>query len=248
MMNQDALDDTNQHYVTRAHLEKFVRPRSSQAILYPYRKGGGPLRPTGTRQLGSATNFYRQIANGVLSDQLDEARKASETLLFSSQKKTPSSVVQCIDDEGFVPRREHALELAAAAAFLYCGSPVQIHNTAMVALLASQMDLLNRMNTKEAHDAYVRDCGDDADRRLAEDRARVLDGDLFADVGKDHWKQLGFESFRNEGNFIRLLLDMNLTVATVHPRQFFDLVASARRWNQGASRLFGNDGDEPSFD
>jgi hypothetical protein len=220
-VSQDSLDDSNQHYVTRAHLEKFVHPTSGQAVLFPYRKGRGLLRPTGTRRLGSAMNFYRQVVNGTLSDQLDEARKASETLLFSSHKRAPSSVVRCINDDGFVPRHEDALELAAAAAFLFCGSPVQIHNTAMVALLASQMDLLNRMSNKTVREAYLHDYGDEADRRLAEDRERILDGDLFADVGSDHWKQLGFESFQNEGNLIRLLLDMNMTVVSPNPRLFF---------------------------
>ena len=82
----DGPKDSNQHYITRAYLDKFIHSESGQPVLFPYRKGGGhPCKPTGTRQIGSAINFYRQRVNGSLTDALDEARKASETLLFSSE-------------------------------------------------------------------------------------------------------------------------------------------------------------------
>ena len=185
-----------------------MHPESTQTVLYPYRKGSAPCKPTGTKRLGSALNFYRQIANGSRTDALDEARKKSETLLFSSGKRTPSSILKCVSDDGFVPTNGDALHLAAAAAFLFCGSPVQIHNTAMHLLLLHQMDLFNRIGTKEAEEVYREQYGDAASEKLAEDRQRILDGELFADVGPENWRQLGFESFRLEGNIIELLLGM----------------------------------------
>jgi len=157
-------------------------------------------------EVRSAINFYRQISNGSLTDSLDEARKKSETLLFSSGKRTPSSIARCIFDDGFRPRKADALELAAAAAFLFCGSPVQIHNKAMHHLMLHQMELFNRMGTKEAEDLYRERHGDKASEKLAEDRQQILDGDLFADVGRENWKQLGFESFRLEESVIKMLL------------------------------------------
>jgi Protein of unknown function (DUF4238) len=218
----DGLKDSNQHYITRAYLDKFIHPESAQPVLFPYRKGGGPpCKPTGTRQIGSAINFYRQRVNGTLTDALDEARKASETLLFSSGKRTPSSISKCVFDEQFSPTRDDVLHLAAAAAFLYCGSPVQIHNTAMFLLLQRQIDLLNSLGKAEAHEEYRREYGELASAKITEDRERILDGDLFADVGRENWKQLGFESFQLEGGVIQLLLGMRMTVVTCHPRLFF---------------------------
>jgi len=221
VVSENDAKDTNQHYITKAHLDKFVHPESMQPVLYPYRKGGAPCRPTGTKRLGSAINFYRQIANGSLTDALDEARKKSETLLFSSGKRTPSSISKCVFDDGYLPAKEDAAHLAAAAAFLFCGSPVQIHNTAMHLLLLHQIDLFNRIGTKEAEELYREQYGEAASERLAEDRRRILDGKLFADVGRENWKQLGFESFHLEEHLIELLLGMRMTVATCHRRSFF---------------------------
>jgi hypothetical protein len=52
-MRENQANDTNQHYITKAHLDKFVQPESTQPVLCPYRKGGTPCRPTGTKRLGS---------------------------------------------------------------------------------------------------------------------------------------------------------------------------------------------------
>jgi hypothetical protein len=221
VLSENDAQDTNQHYITKAHLDKFVHPESTQTVLYPYRKGSAPCKPTGTKRLGSALNFYRQIANGSRTDALDEARKKSETLLFSSGKRTPSAMSKCISNDGFLPTNADALELAAAAAFLFCGSPVQIHNTAMHLQLLHQMDLFNRIGTKQAEEVYREQYGDAASEKLAEDRQQILDGKLFVDVGRENWKQLGFESFRIEGDVIRMLLGMRLTIVACHPRLFF---------------------------
>jgi hypothetical protein len=220
-MEARMLTDTNQHYITKAHLDKFVHSSSAQEVLYPYRKGGNPCKPRGTKKLGSATNFYRQRVDGELSDQLDEARKASETLLFSSGKRNAGPLAQCIFDDDFSPTESDRLHLAATAAFLYCGSPVQVHNTAMNSLFCAQVELLNRLNSAEAVKSYGERYGAQAVERIDQDRQKVLKGELFADVGRENWKQLGFYSFQIEADVIRLLLDMSMTIVNCHYRSFF---------------------------
>jgi len=215
------MDDTYQHFITKAHLDKFIHPDVGHAVLFPYRKGGDPCKARGTRRLGGAINFYRQRENGAFHDNLDEARKQSETLLFSSGRRTPSSLSQCIYEDAFVPSEQDRLQLAAAAAFLWCGSPVQIHNTAMHALLFFQMDLLNRLNTDEMQKTYRERYGEAAEHRLEEDRDKLLNGELVLDVGKENWRQLGFEAFQIEEVLIRLLLGMQMTVVDCNYRCFF---------------------------
>lgn len=216
-----ALTNTNQHYITKAYLDRFVHPDSKQEVLFPYRKGGNACKPRGTKRLGSAANFYRQRENGVLHDRLDEARKVSETLLFASGKRHSSPLSQCVFDDRFNPSEVDRLHLATAAAFLFCGSPVQIHNTAMHALLQCQMDLFNWHATEEARESFRVKHGDAADERLEESRAAVLKGELFLDVGKDNWKQLGFTSFQVEADVIHSLLDMKMTIVDCHYRCLF---------------------------
>lgn len=213
--------DTNQHYITRAYLDKFIHPEAGQAVLFPYRRGRGACKAKGTRRLGSAINFYRQRENESLHDNLDEARKRSESLLFSSGKRTPSTFAACVYDDGFIPDEHDALQLAAAAAFLWCGSPVQLHNTAMHALAFHQMWFFNILNTDEAMNVYRESHGEAAAERLEEDRRQVFEGDLFVDVGEENWKQLGFMAFEIEAELIRLLLGMRMTVVNCHPRCFF---------------------------
>lgn len=215
------LKDTSQHYITRAYLDKFIHPISTEAVLYPYRKGGNPCKARGTKKLGCYTNFYRQLENGELNDKLDEARKFSETLLFSSGKRTPSALAQCVFDENFVPTQSDRLHLAAAAAFLFCGSPVQIHNTAMHTLLLSQMEAFNSFGSEEVAKVYRERFGDQAEQKLKGDREQFLKGEVFMDVGRKNWKQLGFQSFQMEEGMIRLLLQMNLTIVECHYRSFF---------------------------
>lgn len=215
------MSDTNQHYITKAYLDKFIHPDAGQAVLFPYRRGRGACKPRGTKRLGSAINFYRQRENGALNDKLDEARKRSETLLFASGKRTQSSLSACVYNDDFVPMEQDRLQLAAAAAFLWCGSPVQIHNTAMHALAFQQMQFFNLLNTEEAINSYREAYGDDAAARLNEDREKALDGDLFVDVGEENWKQLGFMAFQIEADLIHLLLKMQMTVVNCHPGRFF---------------------------
>ena len=160
--------DTNQHYITKAYLDRFVHPASGQNVLYPYRKGGDLCKPRGTKRLASATNFFRQREYGTLTDKLDEARFESEVVLFSSGKRTPSSLSQCIFDDGFTPTEKDKLHFAAAAAFLWCGSPVQIHNAAMWMLVQEQIALFEKLNTTEARVLFFQQHGEDAAVRLEE--------------------------------------------------------------------------------
>lgn len=64
----------NQHYISKAHLDKFIHPSSPQKVLYPYTKGRGPQPAKGTKRLASADHFYRQIDAGQPTNKLDEAR------------------------------------------------------------------------------------------------------------------------------------------------------------------------------
>ena len=67
----------NQHFITKAHLDKFVHPTSKDNVLYPYVKEGvGPRSIEGHEVfLGSADQFYVQDDSGVTTNKLDEARK-----------------------------------------------------------------------------------------------------------------------------------------------------------------------------
>jgi hypothetical protein len=215
------LKDTNQHYITKAYLDRFIHPSSNQAVLYPYRKGGGPQKPRGTKRLGSAANFYRQWENDALNDNLDEARKFSETLFFSSGKRNSSPLSQCVFDDNYVSDAEGRLHLAGAAAFLFCGSPVQIHNVAMHSLLLSQMSLFNWHKTEEARRSFRELHGDLGDEKLEESRLAVLKGELFADVGRENWKQLGFTAYQVEEGLIKCLLGMRMSIVDCHPSTFF---------------------------
>lgn len=138
----DPKKNDNQHYISRAYLDKFVHPSSSQKVLFPYAKGFGPLSPKGTKRLASADHFYRQIDEGKLTNKLDEARKQSETLYFASGKRTSGPLAKCIFEDSYVPAAGDKMMLAGAAAFLRCGSPVQIHNIAMMALQCSKRGCL----------------------------------------------------------------------------------------------------------
>ena len=202
-------------------MDKFVHPASKQHVLYPYAKGKGAQRPTGTRRLASADHFYLQQESGTLSNKLDEARKKSETLYFSSGKRTSGPLAQSIYDDGFVPSANDVIMLAGAAAFLRCGSPVQVHNTAMMALLMHQQELFNRTNTDEVKEDFKKKYGDDADQKLQEARDALWKGEVFVDVGEENWKQLGFTSFQTEVFWVNALTQMGLTVCTSHPNSFF---------------------------
>ncbi len=216
-----SMEDTNQHYITKAYLDKFIHPKAGQAVLFPYRKGGRACRPRGTKKLGSAANFYRQRENGRLHDGLDEARKISEILLFSSGKRTPSSLSQCVFEDNFVPSGIDKLHLSSAAAFLFCGSPVQIHNTAMHLLLLHQVDFLNWHSTEQARTSFEEKYGGDWEAKLEESRRECLTGGLIIDVGEENWKQLGFHSFKMEEDLLRLLGGMEMTIVDCNLQGFF---------------------------
>lgn len=215
------MKDTSEHYITKAYLDKFVHPKAGQAILFPYRKGGNPCKPRGTKKLGCAINFYRQRENGELNDKLDEARKVSETLLFGSGKRNSSSIAQCVFDDGFVPTDTDRLHLATAAALLFCGSPVQIHNVAMYSLLLHQMTFFNWHNTENAKISFQQLHEDEWEQKLTESRESALTGKLFVDVGKENWRQLGFEAFQSEMEVIKLLLGMRMSILDCNYRCFF---------------------------
>lgn len=211
----------NQHYVTKAHLDKFVHPTSGQNILYPYERELGGRKPTGTKKLGSAEKFYIQIDNGLPTNKLDESRKADEAILFGSGKRTPSALSKCIYDDKFVPQQSEFNLLARAAAFLWWGSPLTIHNAAMLDLMASQIAALNLLNDEEMKANYTSEYGSEADKKLAKHREALLRGDLYFDVGQENWKQLGFEIARWEGLLIDTLCRMGLTICYAQYKSFF---------------------------
>jgi hypothetical protein len=159
--------------------------------------------------------------NGTVTDALDKARTYSETLLFASGKKTAGSLSKCIFDDAFLPSEIDRLHLAAAAAFLFCGSPVQIHNAAMHLLLMNQIELLNKLASPETCERYRAEYGNGADQRLDEHRHAILEGNVRVDVGRENWKQLGFESFHLERMVIDELRGMHMTIVTCPPDSFF---------------------------
>ena len=211
----------NQHYVSKAHLDKFVHPNSQQNALYPYAKGRGALRPTGTKQLASADRFYVQQESGQLTNKLDESRKQNEAVFFASGKRTSGPLAKCVYDDDFTPTYDDKVMLAGAAAFLRCGSPVQVHNAAMLAALANQIWAFNSFNTARLACEYRKRYGEDAERKLEEDRKEFWEGRLFVDVGEENWKQLGFSSFESEATWVEALSKMALTICEAHPRSFF---------------------------
>lgn len=215
------MEDTNQHYITRAYLDKFIHPSSDQKVLYPYERRRGACDAKGVKRLGSHKNFFRQNDNGEITDKLDEARELTERLLFSSGRVNPSSLAQCVFNDDFLPTAKDRLHFAAAAAFLFCSSPVQIHNTAMDHLLFAQMDLFNKMNSAEMRSMYDKKYGEQAATRLEEDREKVLHGKLVMDVGEENWRQLGFDVFQFEKQFIHLIQEMQMTIVDCHPKSVF---------------------------
>ena len=210
----------NQHYVSKAHLDKFVHPTSQQNVLYPYAKGKGACA-TGTKQLASADRFYLQQESGQSTNKLDEARKEREVLLFASGKRTSGPLAKCVYDDNFTPSASDRAILAEAAAFLRCGSPVQVHNTAMLALMADQAEVFNSLNSDQVKNKYRNSYGDDADQKLEEDRKAFWEGSLFVDVGEENWKQLGFISTQTEAIWLDTLSAMGLTICNAHPGSCF---------------------------
>ncbi len=211
----------NQHYISKAHLDKFIHPSSEQKVLYPYTKGCGPQPAKGTKCLASADHFYRQIDAGELTNKLDEARKQIETQLFASGKRTSGPLAKCIFDDSYTPIDADKIMLVWAAAFLRCGSPVQIHNCAMSGVMASQMWSFNQLNTDRAKTSYTEKYGDNAEKMIEEDRKKLWEGKIVADVGEENWKQLGFESIGHERTYLDQLMKMGLTICSSHPKSFF---------------------------
>src|SRR5579871_4218903 len=206
----------NQHYVTRAYLEKFIRPDSVQRVLYPYQKSIGATAAKGTKHLASADCFYVQNVSGELSNRLDEARKFLETKLFASGRRTSGALANCIYDDKFYPSIEQVLELATVAAFLHCGAPMTIHNTAMMGVFCNQAHALNTLKTKAAKEEYERSYGAAAEAKIAEDRQQILNGELIIDVGEENWKQQGFFSFKMAEVWMQHLTQMGLTICSAH--------------------------------
>jgi hypothetical protein len=211
----------NQHYVTRAYLDKFIHPATGQNVLFPYARSQGGRRATGTRQLASADNFYARMDGSGTTNELDESRKEDEALYFGSGKRSSGPIAKCIYDDKYLPNADDRVTLASAAALLWWGSPVQIHNTAMMALMANQMYVFNQLNTDYAKQLYAEEYGADAEARLREDREALLEGKLTVDVGEENWKQLGFESCSTKELFVNTLCRMGLTICLSHYNSFF---------------------------
>lgn len=56
---------------------------------------------------------------------------------------------------------------------------------------------------------------------IEEDRKKIWEGEIIADVGEENWKQLGFESFRHEKTYLDQLTKMGLTICRSHPKSCF---------------------------
>lgn len=211
----------NQHYITKAYLDRFVHSASGQRILYPYARAQGVRKAKGTKRLGCAESFFLQKDGNEVNNKVDEARKIIESQVFASGKATAGPLAKCIFDDSYNPDAQEIGELILAAVFLWWSSPVQIQNAAMTALLSHQADLFNRMNTEKAKALYQEKYGDEATSRMDADRESILNGDLFVDVGEENWRQLGFSSPTSMAIVGEQLAPMTLTICRSHPNSFF---------------------------
>ncbi len=211
----------NQHYITKAHLDKFIHPTSGQNILHPYVRTQGIHKAKGTKRLACADSFFHQRDGAEMNNKLDEARKQIESRVFASGKATSGPLAKCIYDDTFLPNKQEGGELILAAAFLWWSSPVQIQNSAMMSLLCSQADFFNRLNSEEAKALYEKRYGEEAEARLQADRDAVLKGDLIVDVGEENWRQLGFSSTTGMDILGDQLSYMTLEICRCHPDSFF---------------------------
>lgn len=211
----------NQHYITKAYLDKFTHPESKHNVLYPYSRTQGSRKPTGTRNLGSAERFYEIYDGNGPINKLDEERKLIESALFASGKNSAGALAKAVYEQGFVPTPRERHELGRVAAFLRCGSPVQIHNTSMMCLMAHQVYLFNQMNSDLAKDLYRTKYGEQAEEKLQDDREALLQGTLCVDVKDEQQKQLGFFSYQSEELITNTLHEMKLTICTSHYTSFF---------------------------
>jgi hypothetical protein len=211
----------NQHYVTKAHLDKFVHPNTGQNVLFPFERGIGRRKATGTKQLASANHFYAERDGEVLVNRIDVIRKHAEARLFASGRRTAGPIAKCIYEDKYTPNPEERFALVQAAALLRWGSPVEIHNTAMLSLLCQQVFAFNLLNSEQAKEEYQKSYGDQAEERIQLDREALQTGDLVIDVGEENWKQLGFEAYKFEEVFIDAVSRMGLTICTAHYKSFF---------------------------
>jgi hypothetical protein len=209
------------HYITRAYLDKFIlHPDLNQKVLYLYERGISGFKSKGPKKLGCADGFFDQIDSqtGRVTNMLDETRQKSEAVLFASGSN-PSSIFKCIRDDRFMPTRSDCIQFAAAAALLYCSSPVQIHNSAMLSLAIKQQELLKALRSEEVATYYQTFRGDGP--TLEEMKESVLKGTLRLDVGEKNWRKLGFGSFELEVLVYIDLLQMGFTICTCHYKSFF---------------------------
>lgn len=211
----------NQHYITKAYLDRFVHSTSGQRVLYPYSRAQGIRKAKGTKRLGCADSFFLQKDGSEVNNKVDEARKTIESQVFASGKATAGPLAKCIFDDSYLPNTQEIGELILAAAFLWWSSPVQIQNSAMITLLSYQADLFNRMNTEKAKAYYQEQYGDQATAQLKADREAVLNGELFVDVGEENWRQLGFSSPSDMAIVGEQLARMEFALCHSHRNSFF---------------------------
>jgi hypothetical protein len=203
------------HYVMKSHLDKFIHPTSKERVLYPYRKGMGQLHPKGPRHLGCAEGFYNQVLeDGAESTRLDEGFQLGEKLLFSSGKRTPSTLSRCVYDEAFFPTTDQErAEITFCTSFMYCRAPVQIHNTAMIRHLGANIDVFNRLDAEdeelvksymEANDVTK----DEAQKQVAKSKDEILRGNMTVSVGWEHERQDGFNMLTLQQHIMSVVDDM----------------------------------------
>lgn len=204
----------NDHYVTKAYLDRFIHPQSIVAgnqVLFPYAKGGAVCRPRGTKNLGSAEHFYTQkLADGRVDTALDEALQKAELYIFASGKRNPGMLAKCIFSDQLPQNPVERDELIVGIALMRCRTPVQIHNTSVMNDLCDHAEVFNQLNKPEARDACRKSPISDAEIEYAIDRVRqkFLNGELR--VGVEDQKQDGLESLKYVQTIFPVLKTMRL--------------------------------------
>lgn len=214
-----SLRSTSQHYVTQAYLRHFLlEPRTGNAHLFEYTKNGLRGKKKGTKKLGCAIDFYRQYIGGEANDDLDRHRQELEQLVFEGDKN--GAIFRCVTNGDYEFDSGDIASICGAAALLHCGSPVQIHNTAMAMMVCHQMYGFCNLSTPEVMQHFEDLYGENAPEEIQTVRNALFTGQLIVDVPDKLRKQLGFESFRLLERFLKTLLSMSLTIVTSDSASF----------------------------
>ncbi len=129
-----------QHFVMRAHLDKFILPPSHPMaserrfrVLFPYKRGEGQIYPhgEGPKGLAWAYGFYDKTS-GPDKNFIDAGLQKVEPGIFSRSKGKMSPICRCVYEDGYFPRSGYDLAMIAyCVAVTWLRSPVVIHTIAM---------------------------------------------------------------------------------------------------------------------